>query len=84
MDTATIFTLITSNLRQILPGLGDKQIERSDMLSPLGADSIARAELIEQMLEDLQLQVPRFEFHSATNLGELADLFCQKLEEKQG
>ena len=84
MNTIDIFKLIVNNLRQIVPGLEKENIERNSMLSPLGADSIGRAELIEKMLEDLDLHISRFEFHAANNLGELADLFAQKLRAQQG
>ncbi|UCJ09798.1 hypothetical protein KTO58_11530 [Chitinophaga pendula] len=78
MTTTEIFRLLVINLSEIIPYAGDKEIDRSDMLSPLGADSIGRAILIEKTLEDLHLNVPRPEFHSATNLGELADLFYER------
>jgi polyketide biosynthesis acyl carrier protein len=80
MNSGEIFELIVNNLREIIPGLEDTKIERNDMLSPLGADSVGRAELIEKTLEDLNLKVSRFEFHSASNLGQLADLFASKLQ----
>ncbi len=79
MNSAEIFQLIVKNLKEIVPGLDNVQIERNAMLSPLGADSIGRAELIEKTLEDLDLHVSRFDFHAANNLGELADLFARKL-----
>lgn len=83
MNSGQIFELIVNNLREIIPGLEETKIERHDMLSPLGADSIGRAELIEKTLEDLNLQVSRFEFHSAGNLGQLADLFALKMQPVQ-
>jgi polyketide biosynthesis acyl carrier protein len=79
MSTSQIFELIALNIRQIVPELNNEYIARESMLSPLGLDSIGRAELIEKTLEDLDLKVPRYEFHIAHNLGELADLFASKL-----
>lgn len=78
MTAAEIFNLIVHNLIEIIPPVGDAQISRSDMLSPLGADSIGRAFLIEKTLEDLHMNIPRSEFHCAGNLGELADLLYEK------
>ncbi|MBG6133262.1 acyl carrier protein [Aquimarina sp. EL_43] len=52
------------------------------MLSPLGMDSIGRAELIARMLEELSLTASAREFYKANNLGELAALFANKLKEQ--
>jgi polyketide biosynthesis acyl carrier protein len=81
INSTAVFELIVRNLKQIISGLENEHIERNAMLSPLGADSIGRAELIEQTLEDLDLHVSRSEFHAASNLGELADIFAQKIAE---
>jgi polyketide biosynthesis acyl carrier protein len=83
MNSAQILKMIGYNITQIVPGLENDHIERDSMLSPLGLDSIGRVELIERMLEELDLKVPRQDFYSAHNLGELADLFAQKLEFSQ-
>ncbi|MCW3465908.1 acyl carrier protein [Chitinophaga nivalis] len=83
MTPASILDIIATNIRQIVPGLEQVNISREDMLSPLGLDSVGRAELIEKTLEDLDLRVSRFDFHSAANLGQLADLLYQKLEGAQ-
>lgn len=81
MNSQEIFTLIVSNIRDIVPGLDTEPIFRHSMCSPLGLDSIGRAELIEKTLEDLQLNVARAEFHAAHNLGELADLLAVRMRE---
>jgi polyketide biosynthesis acyl carrier protein len=80
MNAQTIFELIVHNMRDIVPGLENEHIERSSMLSPLGLDSIGRAELIEMTLESLGLNAPRHEFHAAHSLGELADLFASRMK----
>jgi polyketide biosynthesis acyl carrier protein len=80
MNSATIFEMIVLNIRDIVPELNNERIERKSMLSPLGLDSIGRAELIEKTLEDLNLNLSRQDFHSAQNLGELADLLARRLD----
>jgi polyketide biosynthesis acyl carrier protein len=80
MNTQKIFEVIVANIREIVPELENEHIERASMLSPLGLDSIGRAVLIEKTLEDLGLNALRYEFHVAHNLGELADLFAQRLK----
>lgn len=79
MNTQEIFALISANIREIVPGLECEPITRQSMCSPLGLDSIGRAELIEKTLEDLQLNISRTEFHAAHNLGELADLLALRV-----
>lgn len=77
-----IFEMIVDNVKDITADIQHEPITRSSMLSPLGMDSVGRAELIERMLEELSLSAPRFEFHQANNLGELAEMFAKKLEER--
>ena len=82
MTSSEIFQIIVANIEEIVPGSSKEPIDRRAMLSPLGLDSIGRAELIERVIEKLQLTISRFEFHSATNLGELSDMFAQKSTDK--
>jgi polyketide biosynthesis acyl carrier protein len=79
MNSQEIFALIVFNIREMVPGLAREQVRPESKLSPLGLDSVGRAELIEKMLEDLQLNVPRQEFHSAKDLEELAQLFAKRV-----
>lgn len=79
MTSAEILNLIALQIAQMVPELENDPIERDSMLSPLGLDSIGRVELIERMLEELDLNVPRHIFYTAHNLGELADLFAERL-----
>ena len=82
MNSKDIFEIIVHNIKQIANWLGESEIQRDDMLSPLGLDSVGRAELIEKTMEDLRLAADRFEFHAAGNLGELADMMANKLQSR--
>jgi polyketide biosynthesis acyl carrier protein len=75
-----ILNLLIGNIEEILVGFDNNVIDRNSKLSPLGLDSIGRAELIEMTLENLDLNLPRNDFYSANNLGELADIFLSKLD----
>ncbi|KAA1246066.1 poly(3-hydroxyalkanoate) depolymerase [Aquimarina sp. RZ0] len=79
MNTNEVFLLITNNLKTIVPDIKEEDIAYDSRLCLLGVGSVGRAELIEKTIEDLELQSNRFEFHSANNLGELADLLSQKM-----
>ena len=82
MNSKEIFELIASNLMEIIPGLEKETIAYKSKLCLLGTSSVGRAELIEKTLEDLKLDANRFEFHSASNLGELTVLFSEKMKSK--
>ena len=78
-----IYDLIATQVAEISSGIDHAPITRSSMLSPLGIDSIGRAELIARMVEMLSLNVPAHEFYEANNLGELAAIFARKLKMQQ-
>lgn len=82
MSSEEIFKIVVDNLNDIIPDIKHEAITYNSKLCPLGVGSVGRAELIEKMLEDLRLDADRFEFHSASNLGELVDLFSKKLKVK--
>ncbi|MGY3792647.1 acyl carrier protein [uncultured Aquimarina sp.] len=79
MNENQIFELIVANIKKIAVHLEDVTIKKNAILSPLGLDSIGRAELIIQTIEDLQVNAVSSEFYSARNLGELARMFEQKV-----
>lgn len=78
-----IYDLIAAHVADISSDVQHGPITRSSMLSPLGMDSIGRAELIARMLEELSLTAPAYEFYQANDLGELAAIFAHKLKEKR-
>lgn len=82
MNSKEIFELIVNNLKGILTDLENEAITYESKLCLLGASSVGRAELIEKTLEDLKLEVDRSEFHSASNLGELAMMFSERMNSK--
>ncbi len=63
----------------MLPGLDGRQIVSSDRLVDLGANSVDRAEIAMLVQESLGLSVSRVELFGPKNIGELADLFLEKL-----
>lgn len=77
-DEKHIFDLIVTHVIEISPDIKHEPITPSSILSPLGMDSIGRAELIARMMDELSLSEPMAEFYKANNLGELASLFALK------
>lgn len=79
MTKIELLDLIAQHTREILPGLEEHQFVGSDRLVVLGANSVDRAEIAMLVQESLGLSVPRVELFGPRNIGELADLFLQKL-----
>jgi len=80
MTKSELLDLIGQHTREIVPGLEAHQFAGSDRLADLGANSVDRAEIAMLVQETLQISVPRVELFGPKNIGELADLFLQKLD----
>lgn len=80
MNKMKLIELIARHTREVLPGLETHQFIPSDRLVDLGANSVDRAEIAMLVQESLDLSVPRVELFGPKNIGELADLFLQKLD----
>jgi polyketide biosynthesis acyl carrier protein len=82
MTRVELLEIIARHAKEILPGLDAHQFVASDRLVDLGANSVDRAEITMLVQESLGLSVPRVELFGPRNVGELADLFLKKLEER--
>lgn len=80
MNKEQIFNRIKKYTCEIAPELEEVPISQTDSLKNLGIDSVNRAEVLMMVMEDLSLNIPRIELAGAKNIGELADLFVEKLE----
>jgi polyketide biosynthesis acyl carrier protein len=80
MTKMELLDLIARHAREILPGLDARQLVASDRLVDLGANSVDRAEIAMLVQESLGLSVSRVELFGPKNIGELADLFLEKLD----
>jgi polyketide biosynthesis acyl carrier protein len=79
MTKMELLDLIAGHTREILPGLDAHQFVASDRLVDLGANSVDRAEIAMLVQESLGLSIPRVDLFGPKNIGELADLFLQRL-----
>jgi len=80
MTKTEMLDLIARHTREILPGLDAHQFVASDRLADLGANSVDRVEVAMLMQESLGLSVSRVELFGPKNIGELAELFLEKLD----
>ncbi len=79
MGKEDIFKLIVGNTCIVIPELKNHKFEYHHSLKELGANSVDRAEIVMMTMESLSLQIPRVEFSGAQNIGELVDIFYEKL-----
>lgn len=79
MNKTKLLELIAQHTREVLPDLEGHQFVASDRLADLGANSVDRAEIAMLVQESLKLSIPRVELFGPKNIGELADLFLQRL-----
>ena len=79
MNKTKLLELIAQHTREVLPGLDAHQFTASDRLTDLGANSVDRAEIAMLVQESLNISIPRIELFGPKNIGELADLFLQRL-----
>ena len=79
MNKMEVLDLIARHTREVLPGLDAHEFVAADRLVNLGANSVDRAEIAMLAQESLGLPIPRIELFGPKTIGELADLFLQKL-----
>ena len=80
MNKTKLLDLIAQHTREVLSGLETHQFVAADRLTDLGANSVDRAEIAMLVQESLNISIPRVELFGPKNIGELADLFLQKLD----
>ncbi|MFK4467829.1 acyl carrier protein [Bacillus sp. RC252] len=80
MSKQEIFELIVRIICEVIPELEGHQFNPEDKLVNLGADSVERAEIITNIMEELLLLFPRVELHGVKNIGELAEVMYEKLQ----
>jgi len=82
MTKAKLLDIIALHTREVLPGLDHHEFVAADRLHDLGANSVDRAEIAMLVQESVGLSIPRVELFGPKNIGELADLFLQRLDNR--
>ncbi|MFP5392880.1 MAG: acyl carrier protein [Gammaproteobacteria bacterium] len=78
MNRQHVLDLIVQHAREVVPFLEAHAFTPTDSLRELGANSIDRSEILLMTMEALNLRIPLVQLAPAKNIGELADLICQK------
>lgn len=81
MTQEDVFAVVKKNIREVLVHLDGQEIPLEARLKDLGANSLDRAEITVQCLEDLQIKIPLVEFGGVTNIEGLVDLLTRKVNE---
>ena len=75
MTREDIKNVIYNNIRNIVEGAKDADIQETNTMRDFGADSLQSVEVVSRSMKELRIKVPRTELSTATNLKELVDLF---------
>jgi polyketide biosynthesis acyl carrier protein len=78
MTRAEIFDVVRGNILEVLPELDPALIEESKSMKDLGANSIDRADILIQSMQQFELSLKISDFSGISNIGGLVDfLFAQ-------
>jgi polyketide biosynthesis acyl carrier protein len=80
MEKQTVWHELKKHICDVLPSLSMRDIQYSDRLVDLGANSVDRVDIISLTLEGLDLPVPLHEVAMADNIGDLVELLHQKAQ----
>ncbi|MBN2441741.1 MAG: acyl carrier protein [Spirochaetales bacterium] len=78
MTKEEIFKQIINHIKEVVPELENYNIQQTDSLKDLGANSVDRAEIITLMMESLHINIPRIDFFGAKNIKDLVEIFYAK------
>lgn len=81
MTRDDVFTVVKKNIREVLGHLNGQNIPIEASLKDLGANSLDRADITVQCMEDLQIKIPLVEFGGINNLEGLVNLLTRKVNE---
>lgn len=81
MTRDDVFTVVKKNIREVLGHLNGQNIPIEASLKDLGANSLDRAEITVQCMEDLQIKIPLVEFGGISNIEGLVNLLTRKVNE---
>ncbi|MCB0191368.1 MAG: acyl carrier protein [Anaerolineae bacterium] len=81
MTQDEVFNVVKKNIRDVLAHLNGHEIPIEASLKDLGANSLDRADITIQCMEDLQIKIPLVEFGGINNIEGLVKLLTRKVNE---
>jgi len=79
MNSEKILEVIIANIKDVKPDIENHVFQADDKLADLGANSVERSEIIIMTMEKLDLRISLVDTYGPTNIGELAQLFSDKM-----
>lgn len=73
-----VLSIIRDNIEEILPDIGDITVDHS--LKELGANSIDRAEIIVNTMQELEIKISLIEFRDCKNIGDIIEIMEKERE----
>ena len=81
MEKEAIFDLVVTHTSEVIPALKSHSFKPEETLKELGANSLDRTDILDELMEALSLDVPRVELFGTRNIGELVELLYQYAQE---
>jgi len=78
-----IFEVVKTQIKSVIEGAKDRDIQETDSMANYGADSLEIVEVVSRSMKQTKIKIPRTELSSAKNLKDLLDLF-EKAQAKAG
>ena len=73
MNENELFELVKRHIIDVVPTVEPEQVVLSAVLANLGANSVDRADIISDALDELDLPVPFTEFFGLCTVGEIVE-----------
>ena len=81
MTRDEVLDIIVDHTKSVIPALKTHVFSESDQLKALGANSLDRSDIVEMSMTSLNVNIPRVEIFGTKNIGELADLLYNKIND---
>jgi|GEM_PF-3462474 len=75
-----VLKTIAANVAEVMPDVDAASVSLDGKLADYGCNSLDRADIVWQTLEDLELEILVVEFSKVTDIRSLAELLCSHLE----
>lgn len=75
-----VLAIVLRHVRNVMPDLESHAFKETDSLRELGANSMDRADIVMDVMDELSLAIPRIELLGPRSIMELVDLIHEKLQ----
>lgn len=79
MTKEDILNEMRKNLVEILPELKEEEIQMTDSMKALGANSMDRFDVLTDTMDTFGIHMPLVKFGDLKNIGEIVDLLYENL-----